>query len=198
MGDIAIVGVANHTGWAHFVTVAFADEEVVVIDRRRVQLLDESLPNQPYAPQAGDLLRPDAQALVAEVRRSAGAYARTALATLAAELEPAHVLAAVAMRGSTFGVLPADVSEVLDYRPFKYAADGMLYLEVLHEAAEALGFVVARHAKGHEFELAGARLGMDANDVEAWLKEFGVRLGPPWTQEHLRAAAAAIAMLPDV
>jgi hypothetical protein len=56
--------------------------------------------------------------------------------------------------------------------------------------------VVTRHAKNSEYALAAPRLGLDAAETEAWLRDLGKALGPPWTQEHQRAAAAAIALLP--
>jgi hypothetical protein len=196
MQQAAAVGVANHNGWPHLVTVAWSGEAPVVVDRRRVSLVDEALPNQPYHHEAAALPRSEAQALVDEVRRSARANASVVLATLLAELAPACQVTALALRATPFGALPDDVSEVLDYLPFTYIADAMLYLEALNSAGAALGLSVTRHVRGAEFELAAERLATDAAEVEAALKELGRQLGPPWTQEHQRAAAAAIALLP--
>jgi len=188
----AVVGVANHNGWAHFVTIAWTDEEPVVVDRRRVTLVADDVPKQPHEHHARELLKPEAQALVDRVRRSAADHAHAALATLRDELAPVLTLHAMAMRRSQFGELPADIGEILDYPPFRYAADSMLYLEALEEAATALGLSVERHKKGDEFARAGARLGLDDAETEAWLRDLGPRLGPPWTEDHRRAAAAAI------
>jgi hypothetical protein len=190
----AVVGVANHNGWAHFITVAWTDEEPVVVDRRRVALVTDDVPKQPHEHHARELSKPEAQALVDRVRRSAADHAHAALATLRDELAPVLTLRAMAMRRSQFGELPADIGEILDYPPFRYAADSMLYLEALDEAATSLGLTVVRHPKGEEFARAGARLGLDAAETEAWLRDLGAKLGPPWTEEHRRAAAAAVAI----
>ena len=195
MSGRAVVGVANHNGWANLVSMGTSDDAPVVIDRRRVELVDQSLPKQPYHHEALELPIAEAQDLVERVRRSAGDHARACLATLRAELEPGHTLIAIALRQTPFGVLPADVTEVLNYRPFIYAADTMLYLEVLAEAAEALGLAVVLHEKGQEFALAGSALGLDPLEAEAWIKDLGAPLGPPWSKEHQQAAAAAIAVL---
>jgi hypothetical protein len=193
----AVVGVANHNGWANLVSVAMGDETPVVVDRRRVELMTPDLPNQPYQPEALDLPIGEAQALVDRVRTAAAACARDALATLKADLEPAHVLVEMALPASPFGErLPAAVVEALDYRPFVYVADTILYLEALEEAAPALGLVVSRHEKADAFDLAGRALGISGSEAEAWVKALGKPLGPPWAAEHQRAAAAAIAALP--
>ena len=192
----AAVGVANHTGWAHLVTVAWGDDAPEVVDRRRVALIGEGLPKQPYEHEAGKLPPGEAQALIAQVRASAESCALDALATLRAELAPTFEVTAIALkRQLRFDRLPQSVSEVLADLQFKYAADAMLFLEPLEAAATALGLAVTRHAKTAEYEMAAARLGMGAADAEAWLKELGKQLGPPWTAEHQRAAAAAIGLL---
>jgi hypothetical protein len=196
MARNAALGVANHTGWAHFVTVAWGDDEPVVVDRRRVVLLGEGLPKQPYEHEAGKLPRDEAQALIARVRASAETCALDALATLRAELSPTFDIAAIALkRQLRFDVLPQSVGEVLADLQFKYAADAMLFLEPLEAAARAQGLAVTRHAKTAEYDMAAARMGVGAADAEAWLKGLGKQLGPPWTAEHQRAAAAAIGLL---
>jgi hypothetical protein len=193
MARDAAVGVANHNGWAHLVTVAWGEDEPVIVDRRRVPLVAPDLPKQPHEHHVMELPRDEAQAMVDLVKRSAGDYAYAALATLRDELAPVFALQGLAMRLNHFGALPADIGEVLAYPPFRYAADAMLYLEALDAAATALGLPVTRHQKGAEFELADGVLGGEA---EPWLKGLGRALGPPWTMEHQRAAAAAIALLP--
>lgn len=42
------VGVAEHAGWAHLVSVAAADGMPAVVDRRRVKLIEAGVPTQPY------------------------------------------------------------------------------------------------------------------------------------------------------
>ena len=192
----AAVGVANHNGWAHLVSMAIWEDAPVVLDRRRVTLVAPELPSMPHEHNVRDLTADAAQALVETVRQSAAAHAREALATLAAELSPSHRLTAMALRQSPFGALPASVAEVLDYAPFIYAADAMLYLDALAGAAEALDLTRLPHPKGAEYGLAAARLGISSADADALIKALGKPLGPPWSQEHQRAAAAAIGALP--
>jgi hypothetical protein len=191
----AAVGVANHNGWAHLVTVSLDDGAPAVLDRRRVALVSPDLPSQPYHHEAVALPLAKAQALVTSVRASAGAHARDAFATLAADLSPRHRLIAAAIRESPFGNLPSDLAEVLAYPPFIYAADAMLYLETLGEAARAIGLALVRHAKGEEFTLAAAVLRVAPSEAEEIVRSFGRALGPPWSQEHQRAAAAAVGAL---
>src|SRR5215472_17517434 len=69
--DPTVLGVAGHNGWAVFVCVAARKGEPVVVDRRRVELIESGLPNQPYEHETQGLGRVEAQALVNEVQESA-------------------------------------------------------------------------------------------------------------------------------
>ena len=44
----AVVGVADHSGWAVCVTVAASRGLPVVVDRRRIELIEPDVPTQPY------------------------------------------------------------------------------------------------------------------------------------------------------
>jgi hypothetical protein len=89
---LAVVGVADHSGWANLVTVGVAaggpgagDGRPVVVGRRRCELLDPSLPRQPYHAAEG-LPAGEAEALVAQVTEAAREGARSALASLLGEV----------------------------------------------------------------------------------------------------------------
>ena len=73
--SLAVVGVSEHNGWAIFVCVSSEKGKPVVIDRRRVQLLDSGLPRQPYHHEATELELDRAEALIASVVASAAANA---------------------------------------------------------------------------------------------------------------------------
>ena len=56
-----------------------------------------------------------------------------------------------------------------------------------------VGLIVLAHDKDAEYALAAAALSTDAAEAEVIVKALAQ--GPPWTAEHQRAAAAAIAAL---
>lgn len=175
----AIAGIADHAGWA--VVVCVADGEV--IDRRRIELLEPGLPTMPYHHDAQGIAADEAETLVARVRQSAARCAEAALAAL-----PANVRA-IAIRKRP--PLPATVAErVADYWA-QTRADGVMYRDVVAEAAQARGWSVVEYETKTALQQAAGALGLD--DISARLDEIGKALGPPWQKDHRLAAAAAIA-----
>src|SRR5215472_4656212 len=83
-GDImskngGIIGVSDHGGWAVLVTAA---GDGTLLDRRRVELVDEGLPKIPHHHEAQGLPLDEAVVLVGRVRASAERHAVLALDTL--------------------------------------------------------------------------------------------------------------------
>jgi hypothetical protein len=190
------VSVAEHAGWAHVVCVAASGAAApTVVARRRVALIDPGLPTMPYEHESVGMKEKDAEALIARVRRSIAARTTLALERLAAELSPAHVAVALAIRKPPFPELPGSVREVWDSYPLQCAADGMLYQLAICRAAAQLGLEVQLCRRGEETARAAEALGVTPGEVEAFLTGVGRPAGPPWTVEHRRAYAAGIAAL---
>ncbi len=188
----AVLGIADHCGWAEFVCVAEAAGAPAVVARRRVELLDDGLPNLPHEHEAQGLAPDEAAVLVDRVRRSARERSRVELDRLRTELEGAARLVAVALRAPPATAIPAAVADVLASRAATCAADGELFRSALAAAAAAAGLRVVVHPRNAKVSDATPALGRDA---DAFLKEVGRELGPPWRKEHRVAAAAAIAAL---
>ncbi|MBV8074277.1 MAG: hypothetical protein JO140_02520, partial [Candidatus Eremiobacteraeota bacterium] len=104
-----IVGVSDHGGWAVLVTVA---RDGTLLDRRRVELVDDDLPGLPHHHEGQMLPMGRAVALVERVRASAERHAAIALDAVATAVP--HILG-VALR--TCPQLPATIAErITDYR----------------------------------------------------------------------------------
>src|SRR5215472_11938181 len=71
-----IIGVSDHGGWAVLVTVA---SDGTLLDRRRVELVEEGLPKIPHHSEGQGLPLDEAVALVERVRVSAERHAALAL-----------------------------------------------------------------------------------------------------------------------
>ena len=71
----------------------------------------------------------------------------------------------------------------------------MIYQIALCAAARDLGLEVHLCGRGEENARVAARLHVNANDVESFVRVTGRPSGPPWTEEHRRAYAAGIAVL---
>jgi len=180
----AIVGAADHGGWAVLITVARGG---TLIDRRRVELIDAGLPNLPHHHDGQGLPIGEAVALVERVRRSANACAAACLDALAASL-PVTV-EGIALR--TCPPLPGTVAErITDYRA-QCVADWVMYREALAKAAGARGWFVEWYDAKCVFDAAAKALGRKS--IDGLLAETGETLGPPWQKDHKMAMAAAIA-----
>ncbi len=72
----AVIGVSDHGGWAVLVT---ADGKGTLLDRRRVELVDEGLPKIPHHSEGQLLPIDEAIELVERVRASAERHAKLVL-----------------------------------------------------------------------------------------------------------------------
>ena len=171
--DGAIVGVADHSGWAVLVTVA---GDGTFLDRRRIELVDAGLPMLPHHHECQGLPIEQALELVERVRTSAERHAKSSLDALAAAV-PAKIHG-VALRECP--LLPETVAErIRNYRA-QCVADGVMYRTALAHAAESRGWSV--HWYDARKVLTSAPQALQA----------GRPVGPPWRKDHQVAMAAAI------
>jgi hypothetical protein len=191
----AAVGVADHNGWALMVCVAVDTGLPVILAERRVELLDEGLPAQPYHHETLNMPPAKAEALVRRVKASAHKHAYAALAALRDAIEPRHRLALLAIRKPPFAELPDSVAAVHAWRPMLFAADGMLYHGAITSAAKELGIAVSLYARGNEMSDADTACGKPAGWTDSIMHDVARDAASPWTKEHRNAAAAALAAL---
>ena len=190
--DDVVTGASDHYGRAELVTLAVRGAVPVLLDRRRIELIDKGLPGAPYHHEALKLDIGAAIELVNRVRRSVAEHAGAAISTLRARCR-ARVLI---LPASPYDRLPDSLEEVLRSRPLTYAADGMLYRESLAAAAAALGMQVRRYPrKTDPTVLAAEAMGVGAAEVASIIARFGREAGTPWRKDHKMAAAAALWVL---
>src|SRR5580692_6959427 len=126
----AVIGVSDHGGWAVLVTAA---ADGTLLDRRRVELVDQDLPKIPHHSEGQSLPIGEAVALVERVRVSAERHAKLVLEAVATTL-PGRIRG-VALRHCP--PLPPTVAErITDYRAHN-VADWVMYRQALAAAAEA-------------------------------------------------------------
>lgn len=170
----AIIGAADHGGWAIFVTVS---HKGLFLDRRRVELVDDDLPKIPHHSEAQGLPLDEAVALVERVRESAERNARLRLEEVAAQV--AEPIAGIALRQCP--ELPPTIAERITNYHARNNADWVMYRQALAAAAEARGWAV------HWYKTK--------NLNDAHFAEMKGVLGPPWDKDHRIAMAAATAAL---
>lgn len=193
----AVVGVADHNGWAVCVTVAASRGLPVVIDRRRIDLIEPGVPSQPYHHETVGMPRPEAETLVLRVRESVMRTTLARLSELRDELQPRCTMVAMALRIPPLEYVPATVAEAHESYPVMCRADAMMYHDALCSAAGRLSLAVALHNRGEEIVRAADRFSVSLQKLERFLQTTGERLGPPWRKEHRLAATAAIGALAD-
>lgn len=177
------VGVSDHSGWVVLMTATASGR---LLDRRRVELVDEGLPTMPHHHDGQKLPIDEAVALVAKVQRSATRNAKARLDMLASEI-PA--VAGIALRACP--PLPATVAErITSYRAM-CIADWVMYRQALANAATERGWTVHWYDAKRVFAEAARALRMDS--LDSLLDAAKQRLGAPWQKDHRMAMAAAIA-----
>lgn len=180
--DEGIIGVSDHGGWAVLVTVS---RDGRVLDRRRVELVDDSLPAIPHHHESQRLPLPDAVALIGRVRRSAARHAALALDGVADDVPR---IAGIALR--VCPELPPTVEErIKEYRS-RNIADWVMYREALAGAASSRGLRVYWYDVKQVLAVAAEALRVP--NFDTYFHDLRRTLGPPWNNDHKLAMAAAI------
>jgi hypothetical protein len=181
--DDAVIGISDQGGWAILVTVA---RDGTLLDRRRVDLVDEGLPKIPHHSDAQRLPLDEAVALVERVRASAERHAKLVFDAVAV-MVPGR-LRGVALRQCP--ALPATIAErIEDYRA-QNVADWVMYRKALAAAAEARGWGVYWYDAKKVLDAASRALHIQ--DLDAHFLQLRKSIGPPWSKDHKLAMAAAI------
>lgn len=177
------VGVSDHSGWAILMTVTARGE---LLDRRRIELVDDGLPTMPHHHDGQKMPIDDAVALVEQVQRSAE---RNAVARLEALASQIGGIRGVALR--VCPPLPDTIAErITSYRAM-CVADWIMYRRALASAAEGRGWSVHWYDAKRVLDEAAVASGLES--IEAVLDAAKRRVGPPWQKDHRMAMAAAIA-----
>ena len=178
-----IIGVSDHGGWAVLVTVA---SDGTMLDRRRVELVDEGLPKIPHHSEGQGLPVDEAVALVERVEASAKRHSKLVLGAVAATVHGRIV--GVALRQCP--ELPPTVAERIKDYTAQNVADWVMYRKALAAAAEARGWTVHWYEAKKVFDAAREALGIA--DIDAHFVKLRKAIGPPWNKDHKLAMAAAI------
>ena len=165
------------------VTVA---RDGMLLDRRRVELVDDDLPALPHHHE-GQLLPIDgAVALVERVRDSAERHAVLALDEVAMAVP--RVLG-IALRSCP--QLPSTTAERIKNYRARNVADWVMYRKALAAAAEARGWPIYWYDA--KKVLASAHQALHVESFDAYFLQMRKAVGPPWNKDHKLAMAAAIA-----
>ena len=184
-----VIGVSDHGGWAVLVTLA---RDGMLLDRRRVELVDENLPKIPHHSEGQALPLTEAVALVERVAASAKRRAKLVLEAVAVTV-PGRILG-VALRQCP--ELPPTIAERIKNYRAQNVADWVMYRKALAAAAEASGWAVHWYDAKKVFNAASEALRIA--DIDAHFLQVRRTVGPPWNKDHKLAMAAAIVTASEV
>jgi hypothetical protein len=188
------LGVKAHSGWAALIALGSDNGALRVVDRRRVELVeqaDAAWAKQPY--HAADGLSPGhAREMVRRGVEAAHLHARREIqAALDRARAAGHEVAACAILVSE--PMPDwSVEEILAVHFRMHKAEGVLFRDALVRAADACGLAVVPIP---EKLLAGHAEKVLDKPVRALMNRIamlGKAVGPPWGKDQKDAALAAM------
>jgi hypothetical protein len=190
-------GLKAHAGWSALVVVGLCGDELQVIDRRRIELVegaDASWAKQPYHA-AERLGQAEARNLV---KRGIAAAHRVALRELRAAAqrsrEAKHQVVACAV------LVPEpmpqwSIDEILAVHFRMHKAEGVLFSDALARAADACGLSLVVIPEKRLIEYSETRLAIPESVLMKTIAMLGKSVGSPWGRDQKISALAAMIAL---
>ena len=184
-------GMKAHSGWAALVVVGKRAGEFAVVDRRRIELVEDEWAKQPY--HAAEDLKPAAARDV--VKRGIEAAHRIAVREMRAavkrERERENEVTACAVL--TANPMPDwSVEEILAVHFRMHQAEGVLFRDALIRAAKACSLRLAEIPEKLLTKHAERALGTPESELVKMIATIGKSVGPPWGKDQKDAALAAL------
>ena len=180
------IGLKAHSGWAALVALGADGARPLVIERRRVELVEEADAHWAKAPyHAAEKLRPDqARDLVRRGIESAHRIAIREMTAVRDRLRDAghELVACSVLAGEPMPDWSVDQILAVHFRMHK--AEGVLFQDALIQAANACG---VNHVPIREKSLVD-RAQQEIDTIAA----LGKTIGPPWAKDQKDAALAAM------
>jgi hypothetical protein len=187
-------GLKAHSGWAALIVIGKTGGEYIVIDRRRVELVEEAWARQPYHA-ADELEPPEARALV---KRGVDSARRIALreTKLLLKREKARgnsVTGCAVLIGNPMPDWSTD--EILAVHFRMHQAEGVLFRDALADATRKIGLRLVAIPEKELAKTAQDTLGASRGELTTTIAQLGKSVGPPWTKDQKDAALAAMVAL---
>jgi hypothetical protein len=187
-------GLKAHSGWAALVAVGVCDSEFHIVDRRRIDLIEDQdmyWAKQPYHA-AGGLQEDAARAIITRgIEVAYDSAVRAIRVALSHSRELGHEIIACA-------VLVADpmpdwsTAEILAVHFRMHKAEGVLFPDVLVRGARACGLNVIAIPEKQLSEYAERSLAGPLSSLMNKIEMLGKSVGAPWGKDQKSAALAAM------
>lgn len=187
-------GLKAHSGWAALVVIGRQADDFLVVDRRRIELVEEAWAKQPY--HAAENRKPDAAREMVErgIKAAKRITARELRAALSRERERNNKVAGCAV---LIGNPMPDwtVDEILAVHFRMHKAEGVLFRDALLNAAKECGSKSLGIPEKLLLVQAEQVLGKSASNLEKQVAALGKQVGAPWGKDQKDAALAAMVAL---
>ena len=184
-------GLKAHSGWAALVVVGKECDEVTVVDRRRIELVNEAWAKQPYHAAEGL----ESRAACDLVKRGTDSAHRFALdeikAAIKRERDRKNEIAGCAVLVGT--PMPDwNTDQILAVHFRMHKAEGVLFQNALVRASEKCKLNTLPVLEKELLVQATSQLG---DQVVKLIPGLGKSVGPPWGKDQKDAALAALMAL---
>jgi hypothetical protein len=187
------LGFKAHSGWAALVVVGNSGDEFQVIDRRRIELVEErdSLwAKQPYHA-AEDLDPENARAMVKRGTAAAYRIAEREMRAAVKRQKQRHKIASCVVLVPN--PMPEwNVAEILAVHFRMHQAEGVLFPNALAKAADKCGLNLLTIPEKQLSEQAEKALTIPLSSLMKEVMRMGKAVGPPWGKDQKNAALAAM------
>lgn len=186
-----VFGLKAHSGWAALVALGKNGSDFTVVDRSRLELVEEEWAKQPY--HAAEELEPKkARDVVKRGIDAAHRIARRELkAALKRERDRANQVVGCAVLVGT--PMPDwSVEQILAVHFRMHQAEGVLFREALIAAAKAAELKLVTLPEKTLLQEAEKSLRTPASDLLQTVNALGKSVGPPWGKDQKDAALAAL------
>jgi hypothetical protein len=191
-----VFGLKAHSGWAALVVVGNQNSEIEIIDRRRLELVDDG---QLWAKQPYHTAENLNSAEAAKVVKSGIHMAqRCALVEMRAALRRTR---ANGFQVAGCAVLVGDpmpewgVDQILAVHFRMHKAEGVLFRDVLVRAGQKCGLGTVQIPEKALDQQAKATLGTQMPTIVKRIAALGKSVGPPWGKDQKDATLAALIAL---
>jgi hypothetical protein len=188
------LGFKAHSGWAALIVLGKERDELIVVDRRRVELVEGDWAKQPYHA-AEELERTEAHDLV---KRGIEAAHRIALSEMKAAIKRERerkndVAGCSVVVGSPMPAWTTDQIFAVHFRMHK--AEGALFQNALVRAAEKCKLNTMPVFEKELMAQASTQLGTPSGLLVKKIAALGKPIGAPWGKDQKDAALIALIAL---
>ena len=187
-------GLKAHSGWAALIVLGVDDDHFEVIDRRRIELVEEEWAKQPYHA-AEELEAKEARQVVRRGISAAHLHAKRTIrdSVKRAEKQGHRIVGCAVLMGASMPDWTVEQILAVHFRMHK--AEGVLFREALAAAARHAKLKVVEVPDKTLDEFAVQSLGISSSKLAERVSSLGKSIGAPWGKDQKEATVAAMIAL---